>query len=193
MIGIEKKKGFNKKITKKIKISKINIKKSGYSISSKLVLSLINNIIESNIEKESVEDELENTQKEESENKHNLNVNKGYGTANYTGGMSSNTKYVNYDKIWENIGTFKSKSMYEGPLDVFSNSKIQSSGILLDNHVVEKAEKHFKYFVAGEVIGDVGYVPPVGANINSSDWEKYRIMTMMSIYKPLLALFRAII
>ena len=52
----------------------------------------------------------------------------------------------------------------------------------------KKAAKHFRYFVSGDVVGDIGYVPPTGLNINSKDWEKYKLMSMMSIYQPLIKL-----
>jgi hypothetical protein len=34
----------------------------------------------------------------------------------------------------------------------------------------------------------MGLVPPVGIGVNSKDWEKYRVMSQMSIYKPLIKL-----
>ena len=67
----------------------------------------------------------------------------------------------------------------------------ESSREMVSMETLDKAAKHFKYFVRGEVLGDIGLVPPTGANINSKDWEKYRLMTFMSIYQPLLKLMRS--
>jgi hypothetical protein len=44
--------------------------------------------------------------------------------------------------------------------------------------------------MAGEQLTNIGFVPPVGANVNSKDWEKYRVMSQMSIYQPIIALKR---
>ena len=177
----------NRKITKN---SNKTILNSGFSISSILISSTIKDKTK---KKESKEEDLEDTTEEESDDKKKLNVNGGYGTIKTYTGMSSYTNYADYGKIWRHVGTFRSQSMYEKPMDGFSSqNESKSTGVLLDNKVIEKAERHFKYFRAGEVIGDVGYVPPVGINIDSKEWEKYRMMTQMSIYRPLLALFRAI-
>jgi len=144
--------------------------------------------------KESKEEDLEETAVEESEDKKEKAAVGGYGTIKPYSGMSPYVKYADYGKIWGHVGTFRSQSMYENPADgSFSQSESKSTGVFLDNKVIEKAERHFKYFVPGELVGDVGYVPPVGSNINSKDWEKYKIMSQMSIYRPLLALFRAIV
>jgi len=182
------KKKNNKKIVKNI--SKNNKR---FSISSILINQSINEI-KNNEEEKSEEEEPEETIEEEPQDKEETITNGGYGTISKHYGMSPTVKYVNYEKIWGHLGNFRSQSMYEKPMDgVFSQSESKSTGVLVDNRVIEKAERHFKYFVLGDVVGDIGYVPPVGANIDSKDWEKYRLMTQMSIYRPLLALFRAVV
>ena len=121
-------------------------------------------------------------------------VHGGYGTVKPYAGMSPYSAYVNYDKIWGHVGTFRSQSMYDKINEgFFSQTESKSTGVLVDNKVIEKAERHFKYFMPGDLVGDVGYVPPVGTRIDSRDWEKYKIMTQMSFYRSLLALFRAIV
>lgn len=163
------------------------------SISSILINLKINEAVFQAKEEKSDEEDLEETTEEEPEDKKERVAHGGYGTIKPYSGMSPYTNYANYDKIWGHIGTFRSQSMYENPVDgFFPQNDSKSTGVLVDNKVIEKAQRHFKYFIAGEVIGDVGYVPPVGANVDSKEWEKYRMMTMMSIYRPLLALFRAI-
>jgi len=180
----------NRRITKK---SNKTILNSGFSISSILISSTIKEITDKNEKKESKEEDLEETTEEDSDDKKKINVNGGYGNIKTYTGMSSYTNYADYGKIWDHVGTFRSQSMYEKPMDgFFSQSESKNTGVLVDNKVIEKAERHFKYFIPGEVVGDVGYVPPVGINVDSKEWEKYRLMSQMSIYRPLLALFRAI-
>ncbi len=162
-----------------------------FSISTISINSALKEVKNESKEKKSKEDNLEETTEEESGDKKEIIVNGGYGTISKHYGTSQVTKYVNYEKIWSNIGTFKTQGMYDNLAGSFSQSENKSTGVLVDNKVIEKAERHFKYFVPGDIIGDVGLVPPVGVNINSKDWEKYRTMTQMSIYRPLLALFRA--
>ena len=118
----------------------------------------------------------------------------GYGTVSKSNGYFINPKYANYSKIWNNLGNFRSKNMYEdvdSPTEFFSNIQNESSREMVSTETIEKAAKHFKYFVRGDVIGDIGFVPPVGLNINSKDWEKYRLMSMMSIYQPIIAMKRS--
>lgn len=191
-IEISKKK---RTIIAKRKITKNNHKttlNSGFSISSILKSATIKEIKDKSKKKGSKEKDLEDTTADESDDKKKLNVNGGYGTIKAYSGASPYANYADYGKIWGHVGAFRSQSMYEKPMDsFFSQSESKNTGILLDNKVIEKAERHFKYFMAGEVIGDTGYVPPVGINIDSKEWEKYRMMTQMSIYRPLLGLFRA--
>ncbi len=190
-VEISKKRRANKKNSKSAK-SGNRLVNSPNSISSIIISPEIRKI-KNKSEKKPRAENLEETT-EESEDKPEIAANGGYGTVSRHYGMSPVDSYVKYDQVWKHIGTFRSQSMYENLMEgFFSQSENKSSGILVDNKVIEKAERHFKYFISGEVIGDVGYVPPVGVNIDSKDWEKYRMMTQMSIYRPLLALFRAIV
>jgi hypothetical protein len=175
----------------KRKASKIrNRSKPRLSFTSLLISLKVNEAILEAKEEKSEED-LEESGEDEPEEE---TINGGYGTVIKHYGTTFDVEYVNYDRIWDHVGSFKSQSMYEKPVEGNSSqSWSKSTGTLVDNEVIEKAERHFKYFVQGEVMGDIGYVPPVGANVDSKDWEKYRIMTQMSIYRPLLALFRAVV
>lgn len=117
-------------------------------------------------------------------------VNGGYGTINPYAGMSPHIKYTDYDKIWSHLGTFRAHSMYENaesPNEIALKNG-ESTREMVSKETIEKAARHFKYFISGDVISDIGYVPPVGSNIDSKEWEKYRLMTKMSIYLPLLKL-----
>ncbi len=112
----------------------------------------------------------------------------GYGTVSKVYGAAPSVKYTDYNKLFSHLGTFKTKGMYEDIIesDAKTQQLISSTREMVSMETMNKAAKHVKYFTAGESLSDVpGYVPPTGMNINSKDWEKYRVMTMMSIYKPL--------
>ncbi|MBI2134507.1 hypothetical protein HYU09_00820 [Candidatus Woesearchaeota archaeon] len=136
---------------------------------------------------------LDHTAEDESENKEEKPVHGGYGTIKHYAGMSAYTIYANYDKMWGHIGQFIAYGSYR----ITENENLAAMGNgestrqMINKETMEKAAKHFKYFVRGEVAGDIGFVPPVGLNIDSGEWEKYRLMNMMSVYRPLLALKRS--
>jgi hypothetical protein len=159
-----------------------------------IVKNLLRISIESSIEdaktgKEGKEEEIEIIPVEKEDE---LNINGGYGTVSKSTGYAPQIIYANYDRIWSNLGAFKSKSMFENSNSFQSsnNEKTETTRQMVETETIEKAEKHFKYFVLGDSVGDVGFTPPVGIGVNSKEWEKYRMMTMMSVYRPLLALKR---
>ncbi len=186
---INKKRRLNKKNNKKTKTKFIH--NSTFSISTILMNSTIRE--SKNKEKESKEEDLEETAEEEQEDKNKVIVNSGYGTINKHYGMSSVAKYADYNKIWGHLGSFKTYNMHWNN-ESSNNITIkngESSREMVSMGTLDKAAKHFKYFVGGELLGEVGLAPPVGSDINSKDWEKYRLMTFMSIYKPLLKLMHS--
>jgi hypothetical protein len=114
----------------------------------------------------------------------------GYGTVSKHYGMSRNVNYADYSKIWNHLGSFTAYNLdhdIEKPNEIVMKNG-ESSRQMVSMEVVEKSARHFKYFILGDVVGGIGFVPPVGANIDSKDWEKYRLMSMMSVYQPLLKL-----
>ena len=181
------------------KIENRNQQKSKFSISAILINSVINSEIKKNKnennEKKLEEENLEETAKEESEDEKKLIVNGGYGTISKHYGFSPVVKYADYDKIWSHLGSFRTYNMHENtesPNEIAMKNG-ESSREMVNMETIDKAARHFKYFVRGELIGEVGIVPPVGLNINSKDWEQYRLMTFMSIYRPLLKLMRSMV
>ena len=139
-----------------------------------------------------VNDTLERTAAEEPENKKENAAHGGYGTIKPYAGMSAYHGYVNYDKLWSHLGQFIAYGAYgriENENMAMENG--ESTRQMISKETMEKAAKHFKYFVMGDIMGDIGFVPPAGLNIDSGEWEKYRLMSMMSVYRPLLALKRA--
>jgi len=163
---------------------------SGFSISSLVINSSINEVKEDkNDKKEELEEEVS---EEILETEEEVIVNGGYGTVSTAYENAPVVKYTDYGKIFKYLGSFKTKNSY----DSFNFENIRKEGSAMNEstremvslETMEKAAKHFKYFVRGEIIGDVGFVPPFGSNIDSKEWEKYRLMSQMSIYAPLLKL-----
>lgn len=177
-----------KKSSKKETRLKKNIKgKTAANIGS-LTRLLINKAVEktkkTTKKDKSKEDQIIYSTKEERQ----IIINGGYGTVSKVYGAAPVVKYVNYDKLFSHLGLFKAKGMYEDIESSANTGQGESTREMVSTETADKAAKHFKYFVRGDVMGDVGYVPPTGANINSKEWEKYRMMSMMSIYRPIIKL-----
>jgi len=148
-------------------------------------------------EKESEEIDLEETAEEEPEEKKEVNINGGYGTISKHYGMSSTVNYVNYDKIWSHLGTFRAYNIFEN--DKNSNEIAmkngESSREMISERTLDVGARNFKYVANMNVNNTVqdmmtvtNLVVPFGANISSKDWEKYTLMMKMSVYQPLIAL-----
>ena len=143
---------------------------------------------------EGKKENLEIFAEEKSEDKEEKPVHGGYGTIKQYVGISPYTKYANYDKIWGHLGSFRTNaygSAEKTQIQIAMDNG-ESSREMVSYETINKAERHFKYFVMGELVGEVGLVPPVGIGIDSKDWEKYRLMTFMSIYRPLLKLMHSL-
>lgn len=179
--------------TKKKKINQDGKKPNSlFSLSAILINSHIQEVKGKKTKNAKNKDTLEEETKEETkiDNKKEKLVNGGYGTVNKLYRFSPIVKYTDYNKIWGHLGRFITYSMY-GDIEGENNITIkdgESSRQMVSTETIEKAAKHFKYFVVGEILGDIGFVPPVGLNIDSKEWEKYRLMSIMSIYQPLLRL-----
>ncbi|MCK4859990.1 MAG: hypothetical protein KAS87_05480 [Candidatus Omnitrophica bacterium] len=162
-----------------------------FSISAILINSAVREVKEQG--RDTLKEENLEETTEEQEDKNKVIVNGGYGTINKHYGISPVVNYTDYSKIWDHLGSFRTKGAYE---NAESSNEIavkngESTREMVSSEILDKAAKHFKYFVRGELMGEVGLVPPVGLNINSKDWEKYRLMSLMSIYQPLIKLMRS--
>ena len=131
---------------------------------------------------------------EEPENEKGNAAHGGYGTIKPYAGMSPYVKYADYGKIWGHLGAFRTNAYVsaEKTQIQIAMDNGESSREMVSYETMNKAERHFKYFVMGDLVGEVGLVPPVGIGIDSKEWEKYRLMTFMSIYRPLLKLMRSV-
>lgn len=191
-----------KKIKKKR--SKVSFsKKSEGSINAIAIKNLTKILIESSIE----DAKKENEKKEETielipiEEERDIIKNGGYGTVSKSNGYAPQVKYINYDKIWNHIGNFRTKGVYENDENVneIAMKNGESSRQMVSGETMGKAASHFKYFMRPtsmeahpNMYTVVSMVPPTGAGINSKDWEKYLLMMKMSIYQPILKLMASI-
>ena len=177
---------FSKRVNKRISGQKSSI--------AAIIQNIAANIITTDENaSEGKKENLEIAAEEESEDKEEKPVHGGYGTIKQYVGMSPYVKYADYGKIWSHLGTFRTNaygSAEKTQIQIAIDNG-ESSREMVSYETMNRAERHFKYFVMGDLVGEVGLVPPVGIGINSRDWEKYRLMTLMSIYRPLLKLMRS--
>jgi len=159
-----------------------------------------NNIFIDSNDTESIENDNNDEPKDENfedttiepESKKEKTGHGGYGTVKPYAGTSPYTTYANYDKIWGHLGSFKTNSMFTNTdSNQMAIDNGESSREMVSNEIAVKAAKHFKYNTIGDLMGGVGYIPPTGANVDSKEWEKYRMMSQMSIYRPIIALLNA--
>ena len=167
----------------------------GLSISNLISSSSITIAKQSKIEAVRKEKDFDGDIEEKANDGSSTISNGGYGTISKHYGISPVVKHLDYTKLFSYLGAFRAKGMYEdlayGDMGGAASNGDESTRQMVSKETMEKAAKHFKYFVRGDVLGDIGLVPPVGLNIDSGEWEKYRLMGMMSVYRPLLALKRA--
>jgi len=183
------------KANKKIKVFSTIVKSSPkFSISAFLAANIkeAKTDDKKSKEKKDLEEVSEDTSLKVKEKKETI-VNGGYGTISKSYGSSQSAKYTDYNKLFSHLGTFKAKGMYDEFSDFISEiikGKAETTREMVSAEIMDTAAKHEKYFTVGESLTNVGFVPPVGANVNSKDWEKYRVMSIMSIYQPIIALKR---
>lgn len=188
--GNNKSKGVKARSSKRVPRPTLRHKSSITTVIANIILNSLRENTD-DVEKQD-NDALEQTAEEQEKEKENT-VHGGYGTIKQYAGMSPYVKYADYGKIWSHLGTFRANS--------YGNAEKTQIQIAMDNgessremvsyETMNRAERHFKYFVMGDLVGEVGLVPPIGIGISSKDWEKYRLMTFMSIYRPLLKLMRS--
>ena len=191
-IAAGRKRKVKTKNSRKIK-GKDNAQNSKFSISAILINSALKEIKGKSKDDTSDEGLEEDAEGKIIEDERKVVVNGGYGTIKPYAGMSPHIKYTDYDKIWSHLGSFRTYDAQEG---AESRNEIalkngESSREMVSTQTMDKVAKHFKYFVRGQLMGDVGLVPPVGLNVDSKEWEKYRLMSLMSIYQPLIKLMRS--
>ncbi len=184
------KKQFSKRVNKRISGQKSSI--------ATIIQNIVANSITSDEDtSDGKKEKLEIAAEEKLEDKEEKPVHGGYGTIKPYAGISPYVKYADYSKIWGHLGTFRTYKMFEH-LDNVNNAVSingESSREMISERTMDMAARNFKFFgnmninnTAQDYYTITSLVPPVGANIDSKDWEKYVLMMKMSIYQPLIAL-----
>ena len=164
--------------------------KSGFSIASIIINSSIQEVKRSKVKVKKDNVNLKDDGEEIPDGENEVPVSGGYGTIRRGYGISPISKKTDYGKIWGYLGKFRTYNAYNKPesANEIAMQNGESSRQMVSTETIDKVARHLKYFVTGELMGNIGFVPPFGSNISSKEWEKYRLMDMMSIYKPLLKL-----
>ena len=146
----------------------------------------IKQVIEKSKKKKTLEKIAEKTQKIKLKKRKHVSYNNGSYHPVSAG-------YVDYDKLFSYLGNMSSGNMYDG-FEYNAQEQKQSNLPHFDfKEICETHSKHIKYFMSGDMSGGAGILPPNGSNINSKDWEKYRVLSMMSVYQPIITLMRSIV
>ena len=112
-----------------------------------------------------------------------LLINSGYGTVSKGYGTSSGTSYFDYRKLFSHLGKFKSQSAYENfvsgsPSESMNRILEQDNKFyLVDNEVRDTGVRSMKYGAYGLLTNGPSPIPM--GNINSSDWEAFKIWAIV--------------
>src|SRR3989344_1299008 len=103
--------------------------------------------------------------------------NAGYGTISRAYGGMIKTPYVDYGKLFSYLGDFRSKNAFEdieGSPTQLANKVMERGNrfYFIDREVIDSGVRNLKYFIPGEIMGDIHAVP---VGINSTDWEKFKL------------------
>ncbi len=146
--------------------------------------SIISILIKSAIEKTKSE-KKEKTKTEEKINyriiKNEINPESvgGYGTISKNYGMSPQSSYVDYAKLFSHIGKFQTRNAYQPANDTGSNSG-DGGFALASNETMTQATKHIKYvrsssreFGMAASMGDLQSMVPIGG-MDAGDWIEFK-------------------
>ena len=169
-----------------VKVPRLRVRKKKVSNIKKdknlPVSSIINILIKAAVEKAKKERKEKNLEEGRSygttKDSKELIVNGGYGTASKGYGTAPHTSYVDYEKLFSYLGTFRSKSMYENignPVEFLNKATESGSFVLADKDSMDKIgrfEKYFKPQVMDTPIVALSLVPVAG--LSSAEWEEIK-------------------
>lgn len=191
----------------KVKLGKINVRVPKLDIKAKPrpqkakkevpISSIVNILIKNAVEKAKKEKKENNPSVVEDKGYKILKddkpeLNGGYGASSKSYGTSPQTSYANYGKMFSHLGAFRAKQPYENMAEHLGNlnkAADSSSFALVDSETLQKGGWFVKYcahpgrFDMYTALGSL--VSPV-PGLNSSEWEKFKLMMMID--KPLYAL-----
>ena len=108
--------------------------------------------------------------------KKDLKFNGGYGSIFKGYSKSLSNSYVDYEKLFNYLGKFRSQSAYENigeNIEAMNKSAESSSFTLIDNETMEKGANYVRYFNSKIPIDKSSLVPIAG--MNSTEWEQFKL------------------
>ncbi|MBI2654232.1 hypothetical protein HYX02_05485 [Candidatus Woesearchaeota archaeon] len=110
-----------------------------------------------------------------------LIVSGGYGTVSKNYGVSQQTSYVDYGKLFSYLGKFKTQNPYEHLVDEhagIANKALEDSGFnLIGKESMDKIGKYVKYFMPKTsdllLTASISLVPLQG--MSSAEWEQVKM------------------
>ncbi|MBI2655487.1 hypothetical protein HYX06_03630 [Candidatus Woesearchaeota archaeon] len=105
----------------------------------------------------------------------------GYGTIPKSYGISANSSYIDYEKLFSYLGKFRAKSPYQS----LNNSNPQNNGddgfALASGEIMDKAARHIKYlrsssreFGVGAGGIDAMSMVPMG-DMSAAEWAEFKL------------------
>jgi len=99
----------------------------------------------------------------------------GYGTVSKVYGITPNTSYVDYARLFSHLGKFRAKSAYEDMaehVEALNNAAESGSFVLADRETMEKGKFYVRYTNSKIPIDKTSLVPI--AEMNSAEWEQFK-------------------
>ena len=167
-----------------VRVPKLKLKKEKIAkrkIDDKIpISSIINILIKNAVEKAKKEPEkpqIENKKYKILEDS-GPTENGGYGTIQKNYGISPNSSYVDYEKLFSYLGKFRAKSPYENSDSTANsgNSREDSAFSLIGLETIEKGSRYVKYLFpkGADFHATLTSLVPV-AGMNSAEWEQFKL------------------
>lgn len=170
-----------------IKVPKLRIRKNKVTKLKKDEVptsSIINILIKTAVEKAKREKKEKAVEEESSykllkDDKEPI-FNGGYGTVSKGYGTVSHSSYIDYGKIFNYLGKFKSQGMYENMAEhvgALNKSTESGSFTLIEKETMEKGARYVRYMIPQTVdfinLASTSLVPMAG--MSSSEWEQFKL------------------
>lgn len=170
------------KLRVKPKVRAQKIKDNGVSIPS-----IVNMLLKAAVEKAKKEKKKSVVQEGKSYKllKDEKDFSGGYGSVSKAYGTSPGVSYANYEKLFSYLGSFRAKQPYENTADhlgAMNKAADSSSFSLVDSETLQKGGWFVKYCAHPgrfDIYTALGSLVSPTASMNSSEWEKFKLLMMM--------------